>query len=68
MYNWSVDITKFKTQEEYEIWRLESLINFGLNGEKIELGKLVKYWDQLTLDPKRKTFLEFLLKNLNVNV
>ena len=66
MYNWSTDITKFKSREAYEIWKLESLINFGLNGEKIDLKLLIKYWDKLYLDPQSKKTLEFLIKNINV--
>ena len=35
MYNWNTDTTTLrKNPEKYQIWRLEQLINFGLNGEK----------------------------------
>lgn len=64
MYNWSgTDPQKFKTQTQKDIWELEQLINFGLNGEKISRNKLVKYWDQLKIDVKRKNYLAFLLWN-----
>lgn len=63
MYNWSVDekILKRTDPERYEKWRLEQLVNFGLNGEKINEAKLRKYWNELHLDPLRKRYLELIL-------
>jgi len=62
MYNWSVDIKKLKKdKKQYEIWRLEQLVNFGLAGEKIKESKLRKYWPLLHLDPDKKNYLSFLL-------
>lgn len=63
MYNWSVNEQKLKQDPEaYAIWRLEQLINYGLNGEKINKGLLEKYWSRLYIaDPYRKKFLELLL-------
>jgi len=59
MYNWNVDTSKSnKKSSSYRIWRLEQLINFGLNGEKISLSEIKKYWPKLDLDPARKTFLQ----------
>jgi len=63
MYNWNTDTTQLKKDpEKYAIWRLEQLINFGLNGEKIKLSELRKYWSQLDLDPRRKQVLELWLR------
>ncbi len=63
MYNWSTDTKELqKNPEKYIVWRLEQLINFGLNGEKISEQELRRYWRALdTLDPARKRFLELLL-------
>src|SRR5260221_402194 len=37
MYNWNTDITQLKKDpEQYAIWKLEQLINYGLDGEKIK--------------------------------
>lgn len=61
MYNWSTDTTELqKTPDLYAIWRLEQLINFGLNGEKLDRSNLVKYWDRLDIDPAKRRALEFL--------
>lgn len=62
MYNWSTDI-KFlsKYPEKYKIWQLNQLINFGLNGEKLDLKLVKKYWRRLSLDRKRRNFLKLLL-------
>lgn len=62
MYNWSTDIkTISKYPEKFAIWRLEQLINFGLNGEKLELSELKKYFNKLQIDPEKKRYLKFLL-------
>jgi hypothetical protein len=62
VYNWSVDLKKLKkNRNEYSIWKLEQMINFGLGGEKIDLNLLKKYWTKLKLDPLRRQFLQFLL-------
>lgn len=63
MYNWSTDTTALKkSPKKYAVWRLEQLINFGLNGERINITQLRKYWPLLNLDPKRKHVLEFWLR------
>ena len=63
MKNWSTDIRKIEqNKDKFSIWTLEQLINFGLNGEKLELAKLKKYWNFLDIDPHKKVFLELLIK------
>ena len=62
MYNWSTDENHLKkNSEQYTIWKLEQIVNFGLNGEKIVETDLRRYWNRLTLDPSRQKFLEQLL-------
>lgn len=62
MYNWSTDEKELmKNKEKHAIWKLEQMVNFGLGGEKISEGELKKYWERLTLDPKRRKFFELLL-------
>ncbi len=63
MKNWSVDEARFKKEdpEGYQIWRLEQLINFGLDGEKLNAKLLKKYWDRLSLDEAARRYLGFLL-------
>ena len=42
MYNWNIDTKELrKDPQKYAKWRLEQLINYGLNGEKID-EKLLK--------------------------
>lgn len=63
MYNWSTDTTTLKKNpEEYQIWRLEQLINFGLGNEKLSTLALKKYWDKLTINPKRRNVLAFWMR------
>lgn len=58
MYNWSSDIKKMdKNSDIYIIWKLEQLINFGLNDEKINKKQLIKYLPRLKLDPQRKKYI-----------
>ena len=62
MYNWSVDTTRLKQiPEEYTIWKLEQLINYGLNDEKLSENDLKRYWDRLRIDPERKKILQMWL-------
>jgi len=62
MYNWSVDTTKLrKNKKAYHIFRLEQMINFGLNDQKLSSNLLKKYWSQLKIDPKRKKYLKRIL-------
>lgn len=62
MYNWTVDTRKLrKDKRQYAIWKLEQLVNFGLNGKKIKKTELKKYWPSLHLDPIKKRYLSFLL-------
>lgn len=62
MHNWSVDVKRFsKYPHKYTVWKLEQLINFGLDGEKLKLSELKKYFNTLTIDPQKKKYLTFLL-------
>ena len=42
MINWSTDEEKFKKEnpKEYKIWRLSQLINYGLDGEKLDTAEV----------------------------
>ena len=62
MYNWSVDLKQLKKDKQaYAIWRLEQMVNFGLNNEKIKASELKKYWPHLRLDPVKREYLNSLL-------
>lgn len=64
MYNWSVDTTILKKYpKQYTIWRLEQLINFGLDNEKIKRKELEENFDKLDIDPQKKKYLQFLLSS-----
>ena len=62
MRNWSVDTTELKKDKrQYAIWRLEQMVNFGLDEEKISRGEIKKYWNILDLDRDKKAYLKMLL-------
>ena len=65
MINWSVDEAKFKKSqpEKYKLWRLTQLINYGLDGERLEKKEVVKNWDYLNkkIDPQSRNYLKFLI-------
>jgi len=61
MYNWNTDLNSFKNEEESTVWKLNQLINFGLNGEKLNLRLVKKYWDKLYIDANRRKFLSLLI-------
>ncbi len=62
MYNWSTDEELLRRDPEaHAVWRLEQLVNFGLNDQKLSMAALRKYWDRLVIDPHRKSVLAFML-------
>lgn len=62
MHNWSTDLAKLKKDKnKFSQWRLEQLINFGLDGEKLSRRVLKNKLKDLRIDPERKRFLTLLL-------
>ncbi len=62
MYNWNIDTkTLKKDKKQYAIWKLEQMVNFGLNGKKLDKKALKKYWPQLDLDTNKKKYLSLIL-------
>lgn len=65
MYNWSVDEKEFKRKnpKEYKLWRLTQLINYGLDGEKLDKKEVKKAWPEIKerLDPYAKRLIEYLI-------
>lgn len=62
MYNWGVDLKQLKkNKKQYAIWKIEQMVNFGLNGEKIKKNALLRYWKKLRLDPIKKKYLAAIL-------
>ena len=62
MKNWSTDTRELeKTPEQFSVWKLEQLINFGLDGAKISLKDLKKYWEKLIIDPPKRKFLAMFM-------
>lgn len=63
MYNWSTNTKKLRSDRtKFDIWRLESLINFGLDKEKINTKSLTKYLPKLVIDHDKRKYLEFLME------
>lgn len=67
MINWSVDEKKFEKEHprEYRLWRLTQLINYGLDGEKLDEEEVKKAWPKIKdrLDPHKAAYLAYLLWN-----
>ena len=65
MINWNTDEKLFKKKypKDYKLWRLTQLINYGLDGEKLDREEVIKAWPQIKdrLDPDLKNYLNFLL-------
>lgn len=65
MYNWSVDEKRFKKEnlKEYKLWRLTQLINYGLDGEKLDREEVKNAWPKIKkeLDPYKARAIEYLL-------
>lgn len=62
MKNWSTDLKELKKDKtKYIIWKLEQMINFGLDNKKISRKELKKYWNKLYIDPLKKRYLKMIL-------
>lgn len=64
MHNWSVDEKYLKKfPKKYQLWRLEQLLSYGLDGEKLDQKTVKTHWPYLKkrLDPQRKELIEFFL-------
>ena len=62
MYNWSTDTTELsKNKRKFKLWKMEQMINFGLDGGKLNKADLIKYWNELNIDPQKRETLSFLL-------
>ena len=65
MINWSTDENKFKKEnpKEYKLWRLVQLINYGLDGEKLDREEVKTVWPKIKdqLDPYARRAVEYLL-------
>lgn len=65
MINWSTDEKSFKENHpnEYKLWRLTQLINYGLDGERLSSSQIKKVWPiiKYRLDPYKARYLEFLI-------
>lgn len=62
MYNWSTNEKELKKDKKrYAVWKIEQMVNFGLNGKKLKEKELRKYWSEIDIDPTRRKFLGLLL-------
>jgi hypothetical protein len=65
MINWSTDEKKFKKEnpKEYKLWRLTQLINYGLDGEKLDKNEIKHAWPKIKnrLDPDSRKVVEFFV-------
>lgn len=63
MRNWSIETKKLKkNKDEFIIWKLEQLVNFGLGNEKIKKSELKKYWKIIDIDPAKRKLLSLFIK------
>lgn len=63
MKNWNTDITTFKSSQDKRIWELSQLINYGLDGVRLDKEELESHWTKIKklLDPTRARMIEYLL-------
>jgi len=66
LWHWSVDVKKFQKEnpEAFRLWRLEELINYGIQkGEKLSKKEVIKYWGKIKdkLDPYKRRLMEYLI-------
>ena len=61
---WHYDINELRKSNSGRIKILERQINYGVYAserQKISLKLVIKYWDQLKLEQRRKRLFEFLI-------
>jgi hypothetical protein len=65
MINWNTDELLLKKQfpKKYKIWRITQLINYGLEGEKIDKNFVILNWNEIKdkLDLHKRKTIEWLL-------
>ncbi len=65
MINWNTDEQALKQYhpEEYKIWRVTQLINYGLEGEKLDKKFLIDNWEKIKtrIDMNKRKTLEWIL-------
>lgn len=65
MINWNTDERQLKKRnpEAYKLWRLIQLINYGLEGEKLDAKEVRAAWPKIKerLDPDKRKVIEFFL-------
>ena len=63
MKNWSTDTKKLRdNKDEFAIWKLEQLVNFGLGKKRIKKSELKKYWNVINIDPFKRKLLSLFVK------
>lgn len=60
-YIWDYDIDELKKTKSGRLLILERKINYGPDGEKINLKEVKENWAKLNLFPDVKRLLEFLI-------
>lgn len=60
-YIWDYDIEELKKTKSGHLLILERKINYGPDGEKINLKEVKENWDKLNLFPDVKRLLELLI-------
>lgn len=62
MFNWSTDTKRLaKNPRFYDKWELEQMINFGLKNKTLNKKKLITLLPELSIDLKKRAFLEYIL-------
>lgn len=62
--SWDYQQTEYDKQAEADpVWHLERMVNYGLDGRKINRSLLEKHFAQIRIPEDRRAFLELLLWN-----
>lgn len=61
---WDYEKKEYEKQAKADpVWHMEHLINYGLNGEKLNEEMLKKHFAEIKMPENRRDFLELLLWN-----
>lgn len=59
---WGYNPQKLKEDPDFERLRIERLLNYGMDGEKIKFEDLKKYFEQIKIPENTREFLKIFIQ------
>ncbi len=59
---WDYKQAQLQQMPDYEKWRIERLLNYGMDGERIKKEDLKKYWNELKIPNETRELLQLIME------